>query len=226
MTSKQATEYHVLLEGRSMGPYDRRTIVGMRIKEMLTSDNLLIDNHGVQLTVGDLLAQRLSQNGFNALRSGAFSTVQGTYAASLLGVRGRGYAIPAFRGEVEARVQGDVLRIAGRFRKGLGWKDDRVKIPLTAFAHARVVGSRLDLWLRRDAAAGSDTLQRMSLELFSPESAGELAQWLPAATPPPPALATAPGVTGGNDHLVWAAVIGGVSVLVLAVLMLAFGRVL
>jgi len=32
------TIYHVLLEGRKVGPYDRRTIVGMRIKKTLTSD--------------------------------------------------------------------------------------------------------------------------------------------------------------------------------------------
>ena len=30
-----------MLEGRQVGPYDRRTIVGMRIKNTLTSDHLL-----------------------------------------------------------------------------------------------------------------------------------------------------------------------------------------
>ena len=33
MGRDNATVYHVLLEGRSMGPYDRRTIVGMCIKK-------------------------------------------------------------------------------------------------------------------------------------------------------------------------------------------------
>lgn len=226
MTRKQATEYHVLLEGRSMGPYDRRTIVGMRIRKTLSSDNLLIDNHGVRLTEGDLLAERVSQNGFNANGSGVFSLVQGTYAASLLGVQGRGFAIPAFKGEIEARVQGDVLRIAGRHRKGLGWKEDRVKIPLTAFVHARLVGTRVDLWLRSESARPGDALQRMSLELFSAESAAELVDWLPGATPPPPALAGSGAATAASGYLPWLVVIGVVAVLVLVALVLAFGSVL
>ena len=44
--------YHVLLEGRRVGPYDRRTIVGMRIKKALTSADVLVTAEGGQLTVG------------------------------------------------------------------------------------------------------------------------------------------------------------------------------
>ncbi len=224
MTTNEATAYHVLLEGRSVGPYDRRTIVGMRIKEMLTSDNLLIDNNGVQLTVGDLLAQRVAQNGFDALNSGVFSPVRGTYAASLHSVKGKGYAIPAFKGEIEVRVQADVVRIAGRIRKWLAWKDTRVKIPLAAFVHARVTGSRLDLWLRRGVARPGEHLQRMSLELFSAESADELVELLPLVTAPPAAIAPLPAAASGKNHWVWVAVIGAPAVLIFVALVLVFGR--
>ena len=100
-----------------MGPYDRRTIVGMRIKKALTSDHVLIGADGGRMKVADLI-HRPRPASFNPERSGSFSLVQATYAASLLHVEGRGMDIPRFKGEIEARVQSDVLRLAGRFRKG------------------------------------------------------------------------------------------------------------
>ena len=183
------TIYHVLLEGRTVGPYDRRTIVGMRIKKALTSDHVLIGTDGGKLTVADLIHQR-RPTPFTPERSGSFSIVQATYPASLLQVEGRGMDIPRFKGEIEARVQSDVLRLAGRFRQGLGSKDGRVKIPLNDVVHARISGSQVELWLRCD---GAKKLQRIALEMFTPESAGDLVQWLPAATAfPEPPLPAAP----------------------------------
>ena len=183
------TIYHVLLEGRTVGPYDRRTIVGMRIKKALTSDHVLIGTDGGKLTVADLIHQR-RPTPFTPERSGSFSIVQATYPASVLQVEGRGMDIPRFKGEIEARVQSDVLRLAGRFRQGLGSKDGRVKIPLNDVVHARISGSQVELWLRCD---GAKKLQRIALEMFTPESAGDLVQWLPAATAfPEPPLPAAP----------------------------------
>ena len=223
MARDDPTVYHVLLQGRSMGPYDRRTIVGMCIKKALAGDTELIDSHGAQLTVADLLAERSPQNTFNGTRSGAFSfsVVQATFTAALLQVKGRGFAIPAFRGEVEARVQAGMLRIAGRHRRGLRWRDDRVKLPLRAFVHARIVGSRVDLWLRPEGATPSATKQQVSLELFNSEAAGALVEWMPVATPPPPSLAPLGSPPRDGGYLVWIAVIGVVTVLALAGLVLA-----
>jgi hypothetical protein len=206
--------YHVLLDGRRVGPYDRRTIVGMRIKKTLTSEHVVITRDGVQFTVGDLIKSRAGQLPFQAERSGTYSLVQATYTATLLGIEGRGFDIPDFKGELEARVQNDVLRVAGRFRQGLGWKEDRVKLPLAAILHARVRGSVVDLWLRRD---GDARFQRVSFDLFSPESAGEFVDWLPKATPWPenaPAAtpATARPARGAAHPLLWGAVVGTVLV--------------
>jgi hypothetical protein len=172
--------YHVLLEGRTVGPYDRRTIVGMRIKKALTSDHVLVGTDGSQLTVGDLIGRRPAVQ-FNPERSGSYSIVQATFAGSLLQVQGKGVDIPGFKGEVECRVQGDVLRIAGRVRSVFGWKEDRVKLTLKDVVHARVSGTVVDMWLRPDTAADAP-LQRVSLEMFTPETAGDLVEWLPAAT--------------------------------------------
>ncbi|HXE49343.1 MAG TPA: hypothetical protein VN663_13285 [Ramlibacter sp.] len=218
------TVYHVLLEGRTVGPYDRRTIVGMRIKKTLTSDHVLISTDGAQLTVADLIGQRAAQP-FNPERSGGFSIVQATFSASLLEVDGPGIAIPKFKDEIQARVQGDVLRLAGRFRHGLGWKEDRIKIVLKDVVHARVRGSQVELWLRN----AESRLQRIALELFTAESAGEFADWLPAATPFPepvavmPAIAVAPSSAVSHTGL-WVAVLGLSLVMAMMLMVLVLRR--
>jgi hypothetical protein len=197
--------YRVVLHGRDVGPYDRRTIVGMRIKKALTSDDVLLASDGSRLTVADLLRTRPREGSFQPNKTTTYSLVQATFSACLLQVRGRGTAIPPFKGEVEARIQTDVLRIAGRFRKGFTWKEDRVKLPLKDIVHARVRNSTVDLWLKSD---GARDYQRLTIELFTPEAAGEFVDWLPNATP----------WTGGDrdGHAVgpwvWAAMIGSAAV--------------
>ena len=214
--------YHVLLEGGKVGPYDRRTIVGMRIKQTLTSEHVLVASDGSQLTVADLVKVRPRDNNFQPNRSGSYSLVQATYSASLLGVQGPGPRIPVFKDEIEARVQSGVLRLAGRFRKGLGWKEDRVKLPMKEIVHARVRGSLVDLWRRPE---GQERFQRITLELFTPESAGEFVDWLPEATPWPEADSqpAALGSPRGHSHLLWVAVIG-TAVVIGAVLVLVLSR--
>lgn len=214
--------YQVLLEGRTLGPYDRRTIVGMRIRKALASHDVLLASTGAQLTVADLVKQRPLEPGFQPNRSGNYSVVQATYTASLLGLRGPRMGVPAFKGEIEARVQGEVLRLAGRFRSGLRWKEDRVKVRLNDIVHARVRGSVVDLWLRQQ---GGDRMLRITLELFSPESACEFVDWLPAATPWPhedsaPAV-LAPAPTG--HPLLWLAV-AGTGLAVAGILVFVFSR--
>jgi hypothetical protein len=207
--------FHVLLQGRKVGPYDRRTLIGMRIKNTLTSDHVLLDGGGAELTVGDLIG-RTRSNDSNPARSGGASVVQATYTGSLAAVEGKGANIPPFRGELEIRVQGDVLRIAGRFRRGLGWKEDRVKLVLKDIVHARASGSQVDLWLR--VAPGHGPV-RVTLELFSLDSATQLVGWLPAASPPPVGVTT--GLrTAPAAHALWVAIGSAVVVvgIVLAVL--------
>jgi hypothetical protein len=181
--------------------------------------------------VADLIGRRPTQP-FNADRSGSFSVVQATYSASLLDVDGPGIAIPRFKDEVQARVQGDVLRLAGRFRRRLGWKDGRVKIVLKDVVHARVKGSQVDLWLR---SAPESPLQRVALELFTPETAGEFVDWLPAATPFPEPVAVLPAAVAQEPAVpfpaatsthtgLWVAVIGATVVVGLMLMVLVLRR--
>ena len=61
--------YHVLLDGRTVGPYDRRTIVGMRVKKTLGSDHVLVGADGARTTVGALVRQDAPVPAFQASNS-------------------------------------------------------------------------------------------------------------------------------------------------------------
>lgn len=211
--------YHVLLEGRRVGPYDRRTIVGMKVKKALSSKNVLVGEDGSRTTVGELVRQALPEHGFAASSQGAAPgapsrpVVQGIHPAQLLEVQGGGYTVPPFQGEVDVRVQGKVLRVSGRFRVGPDWKEERIKFPLQDIAHARLRGTIVDLWIR--APEGSGT-QRVSLDLLKPEAAGELAESLPHAAPYPgsePLAGRTASRAGGRSSLLWASAVGTAVVL-------------
>jgi hypothetical protein len=220
--------YHVLLEGRTVGPYDRRTIVGMRIKKALTNHHVLVGADGARLTVADLIG-RSPAVAFQPELSGAFAGIQSRYPAWLVHVRGRGgVEIPRFKGEIEARVQGDRLRLAGRFRKGFGWKDGRVKIPMADVLHARVAASQVELWLRADRPGRQ---RQVALELFTPEVAAEFLERLPqAATTPASAAAVQRNASAAAGYgAFWVSTLATIAVavtigLVLMVLLYHRGR--
>ena len=217
--------YHVLHEGRKLGPYDRRTIVGMRVKRALESDQVLLGADGSRTTVRELVRGAQADAGFvpsgPSRPASSHSVVQGIHPAKLLEVEGQGVAIPPFQGELEVRVQTKVLRVSGRFREGRDWKEERVKFPLEDIAHARLRGTVVDLWIR---SARPGRMQRISLDLLTPEAAGELAESLPFTAPWPGSepLAARPQAGGGAlQPLLWvvvaaaAIVVAGVLVWVL-----------
>jgi hypothetical protein len=221
--------YHVMLEGRRVGPYDRRTIIGMKVKKTLSSKSVLVDGDGGKTTVGELVRQGQPDGGFapssqNAplSGSGSHSVVHGIHAAHLLEVEGKGLDIPPFKGELEVRVQTKVLRVSGRFREGLAWKEDRVKFPLEDITHARLRGTVVDLWIRTAAARP----QRVSLDLLKPAAAGELAEALPHTAPYPGSEPLAGRMTAGGSVLtpfILAAAVGS-TVLVATLLVWALTR--
>lgn len=228
--------YHVLHEGRRLGPFDRRTIVGMRVKKTLSSDSVLLGADGSRTTVRELVRQgqpdlpaapqsdspvssgfgSSGQAPLSGSGGGSYSVIQGIHAAQLLEVEGKGYAIPPFKGELEVRVQTKVLRVSGRFREGLAWKEDRVKFPLQDIAHARLRGTVVDLWIRIGNPSGT---QRVSLDLLTPEAAGELAESLPHTAPYPgsePLAARPRGGAAAVHPLMWAGAAGGALAIAIA----------
>jgi hypothetical protein len=209
----QDSTYHVLLDGAQVGPYDRRTIVGMRIRKALGSRDVVVAADGRRLTVRDLVRRPEADSALPASRTASRSVVQAIHAASLVEVDGAGCCeVPPFRGELQLRVQTRALRIEGRWRQGRAWKQDRLKIPLEQVVHAGLRGSLVDLGLRTEAGAA---LQRLTLDLRTPQAAGEFAASLTGATAWPfdPVPRSRPGI----QRLAWAGV-AGVAVLVTGVL--------
>lgn len=186
-TEVDQPKYHVLLESGSVGPYDSRTITGMRIKHALSSELVLVRTDGARLTVRDLLRQRAAKP-FRPERAGGASRARATFSAALIEIDEAGLEIPRFQGKLEARVHDEVLRLAGRFRRWFAWKEDRIKIPISDIVHAQIQGSRVDLWVR---CGDAHSLQRVALDLFTYEAAGELVEWLPEARAVPEASALA-----------------------------------
>jgi hypothetical protein len=215
------TLYHVLLDGRRLGPYDRRTIVGMRVRKTLTSRHVLESREGERLTVAELLHGKAAAQPephveppppSPAPGRASHSVIQATHAADLLAVDGRGYDIPPFQGELELRVQTKVLRLAGRFRSGAGWKEDRVKFPLEDIIHARLQGSSVELGIRPPSGVG---VQRLRLDLRSSDAAGELVEGLRYTVPWPGSEPLAGRAVRGvrlPRPLAWAALAGSVAV--------------
>ncbi len=221
--------YHVMHEGRKLGPFDRRTIVGMKVKKALAASDVLVGADGVQLTVAELVRQGQPADG-GFVMSGdvrpaeaGHSVVRGIYAATVLAVESGGYRVPPFKGEVEVRVQPQALRISGRFREGLGWREDRVKFRLQDIAHARLRGTVVDLWVR---TSEQPALQRLSLDLLLPDSAGELAESLPHTAPWPgsePLAGRSLEAPSAVHPMLWTAVVG-TALIVLTVLVWVLTR--
>ena len=178
--------FHVVLDGRKVGPYDRRTIVGMRVKDALHPDDVLVDADGNRMTVAELIGDRGPEPG--ATRPAPVGTLN--FSATFRGVRGRGTDIPAFRGDVQVRVQHDVLRIAGRYRKGLGWKEDRVKLPMVDVQHAQASGADVDVALAGDSPG---SFRWVTFTFADDAAARDFAASLPARGPQPDADVARPG---------------------------------
>lgn len=224
MSAESSPNYFLMLDGRRVGPYDVKTIVGMRIKKTLASDQVLVDPQGTRLTVGELVARHRTRK-FEPQQSGSMSLVLAAFTGRLVVHKADGVAIPAFRGPMEVRVQLDGLRLAGRFRQGLRWKEDRVKIPMAAVQHARNVGPRVDLWLKPEGA-DQTALRRLSVLLESTDEALDMLDKLTSATPPPPSLHEPVTHSPLSGHLVWLAVIGVAVVLLMVGLVLAYRKVI
>jgi hypothetical protein len=199
--------YHVLHDGRRMGPYDRRTIVGLRIKKTLTSEHLLEASDGSRLTVAELVGGQ-PQPEFDAMRSGSYTSARFTCSATFVECERGAVEIPAFNGEVQVRAHPDMLRIAGMCRTGPALKEARVKLPVKNIVHVRAEGSRLELWLR-----GGEQ-----------HAAGPGPDATPLPREAPVAIGTPKEKNASLSPLLWAAVLG--IALVAGLLLVALRRFL
>jgi hypothetical protein len=141
MRTESGYRYHLLLGSKPLGPYDRRTIVGMRIKKLIDNDMPLRRSDGHQMSVAQLLADRFEMADAQTLQRQAVappaSGIWPTFLADFGGGMMKKGAL-GFSGKGEVRFQGDHLRITGSRKNGLlRSATDRIKLPLAAIAKAQ-----------------------------------------------------------------------------------------
>ena len=132
--------YRILLNDKQVGPYDRRTIVGMRIKKLLGNNVALLRSDGLPMTVAQLMMDRFemadAEGGVHHPAGAPASGLWPTFPVDF-GGGWRGAGALGFVGRGELRFQGDVLRLLGQ-RKGrmFSSKQERMKLPMNTLASA------------------------------------------------------------------------------------------
>jgi hypothetical protein len=140
MRADSPFRYHLLVGDRQLGPYDRKTIVGMRIKKLI-DDNLKVrrsDSH--VMSVAQLVADRFEMADAESLHKHEVSPpASGIWPTFLMDCGGNFMKPGAFGfvGKGELRFQGDFLRLTANRKSGfMSTKQDRIKLPLQAIAAA------------------------------------------------------------------------------------------
>jgi hypothetical protein len=154
MRSDSPYRYRIVVQGKQLGPFDRRTIVGMRIKKLLDNNLPVQRSDGHHMTVAQLMMDRFEMadaQGVNHPVGAPASGLWPTFAVDF-GGGWRGAGALGFTGKGELRFQGDVLRLSGQRRgRVFGSTPERVKLPTAGIASAMAVAKNahhLELWLK------------------------------------------------------------------------------
>jgi hypothetical protein len=146
MRADSPYRYHLLVGDRQLGPYDRRTIVGMRIKKLIDNNLQVKRSDGHAMTVAQLLADRFEMADAESLHKQAVSPpASGIWPAFLMDCGGSLMKAGAlgFIGKGELRFQGDHLRVTANRRAGfVSTKIERTKLLLVSISAASQDTSR------------------------------------------------------------------------------------
>lgn len=174
--------YHLLVGERQLGPYDRRTIVGMRIRNLIDNELPVRRSDGHSMTVAQLLADRFEMADADSLQKQAASPPASGFWPTFLMDCGGSMMKPGalgFIGKGELRFQGDFLRISANRKSGfVSTRQERVKIMISDLfsvsAHAQdstVVVLQLKPAHRVEGVTGNAPAL---IKLDDPESVKEL----------------------------------------------------
>jgi hypothetical protein len=140
MRADSPYRYHLLVGERQLGPYDRRTIVGMCIKKLIDNELPLKRSDGHSMSVAQLLADRFEMADAESLHHQATSPpASGIWPTFLIDCGGSLMKAGAlgFIGKGELRFQGDFLRITANRKSGfVSTRQERCKVPLNALVAA------------------------------------------------------------------------------------------
>jgi hypothetical protein len=155
-TKTMPYQYSLFVNGRHLGPYERRMIVGMRVKQVVADDQLVQRNDGLDMTVADLLEDR---DEITPKAAATDANVQGRLDAPSSGMwpqfsvrYGGGPMKPGalgFSGAGQISYQGDALHIKGNRRNlNLGMSRQVDRLPVGAIASSSTDGCFIEFLLK------------------------------------------------------------------------------
>ncbi len=140
MRTDSPYRYHLLVGKRQLGPYDRRTVVGMHIKKLIDTELQVRRSDGHLMNVAQLLADRFEMADAESLHQHAVSPpASGIWPTFLMNCGGSLMKPGAlgFIGRGELRFQGDFLRLSANRKSGfVAKRQERTKLPLSALIAA------------------------------------------------------------------------------------------
>lgn len=178
-----AYKYSLFVNGKPLGPYERRMIVGMSVKKVITGEHMLWRDDGVEMSVEQLVQDRDESTPASVAHDHLALSTLGPPSSGMwpqFSVRYGGSAMKpgawGFSGNGQVSYHGDELRFKGQRRnKNLGMSRYEESLPLSAIALAQCMASVLQISLQPGLAFGEsneDTL--LHLEFATPQEANEL----------------------------------------------------
>jgi hypothetical protein len=155
--SKMPYKYSLFVNGRHLGPYERRMIVGMRVKKIVTDDQLVQREDGLDMTVAELLEDRLeAKRHLHAPHEAGVESRLGAASSGMwpqFSVRyGGGPVKPGalgFNGAGQISYQGDLLCFKGNRRNAnLGMSRQEERLPVGAIASSFTDGCFIEILLK------------------------------------------------------------------------------
>jgi hypothetical protein len=159
MNESMVRRYSLFVNGKALGPYERRTLIGMRVKGAITNDQLILREDGLELTIADLMDRRDETkpalldlpdtvNGFSSSELAAPSTGMWPRFNVYFGGDAAHPGACGFIGEGHITYYGDVLRLSGRRKKN----KEHENLPMASILSSMADGYSLELYLVRGLA--------------------------------------------------------------------------
>lgn len=191
-----AFKYSLFVNGKPLGPYERRMIVGMRVKKIVKGDHMLWRDDGVEMSVAELMRDRDESTPASVAHDHLALSTLGPPSSGMwpqFNVLFGGNALKpgawGFSGNGHVSYHGDELRFKGRRRnKNFGVSRQEESLPLSAVESSKCSDCILEIRLQAGLAFGDkndDNLLR--IEFSTPNEAAELWELLslkPGQLPP------------------------------------------
>ena len=177
-------KYSLFVNGRHLGPYERRMIVGMRVKNIVTDDQLVQRIDGLDLTVAELMQDRLeamrmtspSHDSTNESRLGAPSSGMWPRFSVRFGGGPMKPGALGFSGAGHISYLGDELHFKGNRRNAnLGMSKQEECLPIGVIDNSSIDDCFIDFILKPSQQLNpGDPPQQIRVECTTAEEAKEL----------------------------------------------------